>query len=43
MKLGDDRDAIEDILMTLRVQEQFKKLLAETREKLYVEVRGLEP
>ena len=43
VKLGDDRDAIEDILMTLRVQEQFKKLLAETREKLYVEVRGLEP
>ena len=39
IKLNDDAETAEEILKEIRLQEQFRKVLEETREKLYVDIR----
>ena len=39
VKVNDDEAAIEGIIQQVRLQERFEEVLAETRARLYVEVR----
>ena len=41
-RINDDTSALEEIAKQTRLEEMFRKKLAETREKLYVDIR-LEP
>jgi peptidyl-prolyl cis-trans isomerase SurA len=39
VKLNDDRESIEGVLRQVRIQEKFDEMIAETRERMYVETR----
>ena len=39
VKVNDDQDALKGIIQQVRLQERFDEVLAETRARLYVEVR----
>lgn len=39
VKVNDDQDAVKEIVQQVRLQERFEEVLAETRARLYVEVR----
>ena len=39
VKVNDDQDAVKEIIQQVRLQERFDEVLAETRARLYVEVR----
>ena len=39
VKVNDDQDAVKEIVQQARLQERFEEVLAETRARLYVEVR----
>ena len=39
VKVNDDQEAIEGIIQQVRLQERFDEVIAETRARLYVEVR----
>ena len=42
VKLNDDRDSLEEILKQIRLQDLFHKVLDETRQKLYVDIRNVD-
>ena len=42
VRVNDSAAAMEEIVKQQRLQEKFREMLAETREKIYVDVR-LEP
>ena len=39
VKVNDDQDALKEVIQQVRLQERFDEVLAETRARLYVEVR----
>ena len=39
VKVNDDQDALKEIIQQVRLQERFDEVLAETRARLFVEVR----
>ena len=39
VKVTDDNDTLQDIVRSLKIQEYFEQVLAETREKLYIDIR----
>lgn len=39
VKVNDDQDGVKEIIQQVRLQERFEEVLAETRARLYVEVR----
>lgn len=43
VKLNDDRDTLEEVVQRLRLQDRFRDILEETRKKLYVDIRPVEP
>jgi peptidyl-prolyl cis-trans isomerase SurA len=43
VKVNDEREVLEDIIRQTRLRERFDEVLANTRDKLYVEIRSSEP
>ena len=43
LKLNDDAAALEEIVGQVQLQKTFEKIIAETRERLHVEVRREPP
>jgi parvulin-like peptidyl-prolyl isomerase len=39
VKVNDDAGVVEEIVRQVKIQEYFERVLAETREKLYVDIR----
>jgi len=43
LRLDDDQESLEEILGQLKLQEKFEEVIAETRQRLYVDVRVTGP
>jgi peptidyl-prolyl cis-trans isomerase SurA len=39
VKVTDNDDTLQDIVRSVKIQEHFERVLAETREKLYIDIR----
>jgi parvulin-like peptidyl-prolyl isomerase len=39
VKVTDDDDTLQEIVRNVKIQEHFERVLAETREKLYIDIR----